>query len=102
MLGEAPVVIVDARIRFELRLFGGWGGRIGSSSVVESTVFCVTRPLSYGGEPAVRLPREVDLGKKRGGGPPGRRGPGPISSGNAGSAVPRSRLRSCPVYRDSP
>lgn len=42
VLGEAPIVIVEARIRFELRLFRGER----SSCIAYSSVvgYCVTRP----------------------------------------------------------
>lgn len=55
VLGEVPIVIVDARIQFELRLFTGKKScRIEYSSVVEY-VFCVTRLLTYDCKLAVRI-----------------------------------------------
>lgn len=42
VLGDAPVVIVKARIQFELRLFMRGDNCIEYSSVVEY-VFCITR-----------------------------------------------------------
>lgn len=55
MLGDAPVVIVEARIQFELRLFmRGKNNCIEYSSVVEY-VFCITRLLTYDCKLAVRI-----------------------------------------------
>ena len=55
VMGDAPVVIVKARIRFELRLFmRGESSCIEYSSVVEY-VFCVTRLLTFDCKLAVRI-----------------------------------------------
>lgn len=54
-MGDAPVVIVKARIQFELRLFmRGESSCIEYSSVVEY-VFCVTRLLTFDCKLAVRI-----------------------------------------------
>lgn len=55
VLGDAPVVIVEDSIQFELRLFmRGKNSCIEYSSVVEY-VFCITRLLTYDCKLAVRI-----------------------------------------------
>lgn len=52
MLGEVPIVIVEARIQFELRLFMG---ERSCGIMYSSVVFCVARLLTYDCKLAVRI-----------------------------------------------